>query len=466
MTRRQLLTASAALLPAAHLSRADAAVDSPSVAALWNRTLLDAISRSRLGPPMTARAIGIVHTCVFDAWAAYDAVAVGTVAGGALRRPLSERTLANKSEAVSFAAYRTLCDLFPALTPTFRERMVALGYDPNEGSRSTSRPCGIANLCADAILAFRHADGANQENGYADTTGYVPVNTPDLVVDPSRWQQLRFANGASPSYIAPHWGAVRPFALPSGDALRPPAPPAFGSGRYEEEAREVVHLIGRLTDTEKAIAEYWADGPRTVLPPGHWCLFADWVSRRDRLGLDDDVRLLFLMGNAVMDAGIATWDAKRAWDTSRPITAIRHLYRGQRIPSFLGPNLGIGLAPGEQWMPYQSPNFVTPPFPEYTSGHSAFSAAGAEILKRFTGSERFGLTVTIPAGTSGFEAGVPARDVLLHLPTFGYAADQAGTSRRLGGIHFRSGDMAARALGKAVGKAVWDRGMAYLTGRA
>lgn len=465
MTRRQLLRASAALLPAAVGIAADAAPEAPSVSALWNRALLDAISATKPGPPMTARALGVVHTCAYDAWSAYDAVAVGTQAGALLRRPPSERTLANKSEAVSHAAYRALVDLFPSESARFRALMAQLGYDPDETSRSATRPCGIANLCADAILAFRHADHSNQDHGYADTTGYVPVNTPDLVVDPSRWQPLRFANGATPGYIGPHWGAVVPFALPAGDSLRPPAPPAFGSGRYVEEARELLHIMKGLTDAQKAIAEYWADGPHTVLPPGHWCVFADWVSQRDRFGLDDDVRLFFLMGCAQLDAGIATWDAKRAYETSRPITAIRHLFRGQWVPSFLSPTEGMGMALGENWLPYQSPNFISPPFPEYTSGHSAFSAAGAEILRRYTGRARFGMRVVIPAGVSGFEAGVPAQDVVLDLPTFGFAADQAGLSRRYGGIHFRSGDMAGRVLGAAVGRAVWDRGMAYLTGR-
>src|SRR5207302_11405380 len=79
----------------------------------WNQAALQGVRDSKIGPPMVARALFIVHNCVYDAWAAYDRTAVGTVFGGSLRRPISERTLANKNQAISFAAYRAAVDLFP-----------------------------------------------------------------------------------------------------------------------------------------------------------------------------------------------------------------------------------------------------------------------------------------------------------------------------------------------------------------
>ena len=79
----------------------------------WNAAALDEVKASKVGPPIVARALAIAHTCMYDAWAAYDGDAVGTVLGGALRRPESERTDANKAEAISFAAYRCLLNLFP-----------------------------------------------------------------------------------------------------------------------------------------------------------------------------------------------------------------------------------------------------------------------------------------------------------------------------------------------------------------
>jgi hypothetical protein len=123
------------------------------------------------------------------------------------------------------------------------------------------------------------------------------------------------------------------------------------------------------------------------------------------------------------------------------------------------------LIDGAHWQPYQPLTVVTPPFPEYCSGHSTFSAAGAEILQRFTGSDAFGASQTTPAGASRVEPeATPATDVTLAWATFSAAAAEAGLSRRYGGIHFEQGDLAGRALGRHVGAVVWDKAQAYITG--
>ncbi len=120
---------------------------------------------------------------------------------------------------------------------------------------------------------------------------------------------------------------------------------------------------------------------------------------------------------------------------------------------------------GAEWLPYQAMTFPTPPFPEYSSGHSTFSAAGAEILRLFTGSDRFGGSVTFPAGSSKFEAGaVPASDLTLRWATFSDAANQAGLSRRYGGIHFEQGDLDGRAAGRHVAQLAWARAQRYISG--
>jgi hypothetical protein len=103
----------------------------PTIVVIWDSAALQGVRDSHLGPPMVARALAIVHTCIFDAWAAYDKRAIGTQFGGALRRPEKERTLANKNEAISLAAYRALVDLFALDKPTvFDPLMASLGYDP------------------------------------------------------------------------------------------------------------------------------------------------------------------------------------------------------------------------------------------------------------------------------------------------------------------------------------------------
>ena len=99
------------------------------------------------------------------------------------------------------------------------------------------------------------------------------------------------------------------------------------------------------------------------------------------------------------------------------------------------------------------------------SGHSTFSAAGAEILKRFTGSDFFGTSVTIAAGSlDRVEPGMPAGAVTLHWETFSEAADEAGISRRYGGIHFTDGDLMGRAMGRAVAAQTWNKARTLLSG--
>ncbi len=377
----------------------------------------------------------------------------------------------------------------------FDPLMARLGYDPGTEPTDLGSPGGAGNVACGAVLSFRHRDGANQlgdEPGgtpgipYSDYTGYRPANDPmDLtspfdpstVHDPGRWQPLRYLNAqgvlVTPAFIAPHWSRVVPFALASVASLRSPTgPAAYGTAAYRRQAVELLDLSARLTDEQKAISEYWADGSSSELPPGHWNLFAQYVSRRDhhgngRHGIDADIKMFFALNNAMFDAGIIAWDNKRAYDSVRPITAIRYLFHGQQVRAWGGPYQGTQLIDGGAWRPYQTPTFPTPPFPEYASGHSNFSAAAAGALRLFTGSDRFGLSVAIPAGSSKVEPGlVPVADVTLRWATFTDAADQAGLSRRYGGIHFEHGDLDARATGRACAEMTWHLAQQYFAGTA
>jgi hypothetical protein len=455
-------------LCAATLFATDAAAQQ-TVPVRWNQALLQAVRNTSFTPVFTARALAVVHTSMFDAWAAYDPVAVGTQLGGSLRRPAEEHTLANKERAVSYAAYRSLKDLFPTQGALFDAVMAELGFDPADTSTDPTTPTGIGNLASAAVIAFRHHDGSNQlgdENGgppYSDYTGYVPVNSPEEILDPNRWQPLLNPNGTVQTFLAPHWGLVVPFALSEASQFRPEGPPLLPHGNYRKETNAIIHLSAKLTDKDKVIATYWADGPNTETPPGHWNLFAQFVSARDAHTLDDDVTMFFALGNALLDASIAVWECKRFFDYVRPVTAVRFLNAGKTIKAWAGPYLGTQHIPGETFQSY----IGTPPFAEYVSGHSTFSAASAEVLKSATGSDAFGAAVTIAAGATPIEPGaVPAEPVTLSWATFSAAADEAGTSRRFGGIHFESGDLDARVLGRQVGALAWEKAGTYVDGTA
>jgi hypothetical protein len=459
----------------------------------WNEELLEAVRNSRLGPPMVARALAVAHTCMYDAWAAYDQRAVATRLGGSLRQPARMRTLANKRQAISFAAYRAAIDLFPgSASSVFEPLMSSLGYNAGDHSADTTTPTGIGNVAAQAVLDFRHRDGANQLGdeprgalgvAYSDYTGYVPANEPmDIRVpvdpaavrDPSAWQPLRYVDGGgievTQGFVGAQWQHVTPFALSPGSLRSSIGPARYGSAEYLAQARALLDISAGLTDEQKMIAEYWADGPRSELPPGHWNLFAQFVARRDHHGADDglerDVKLFFALTNAISDAGCCAWDNKRAFNSVRPITAIRILFRGHIVRAWAGPYQGTKLIDGATWFPYQPTTFPTPPFPEYSSGHSNFSAAGAEILRRFTHSDRFGGSVSLAAGNSRVEPGaVPATELTFSWPTFSDAANQAGISRRYGGIHFEQGDLDARVTGRMAARLAWEKALDYWQGR-
>ncbi|HEY6148149.1 MAG TPA: vanadium-dependent haloperoxidase, partial [Thermoanaerobaculia bacterium] len=468
-----LFAESAATVPSAgaldleQASPFSAALPSDNAVLVWDEAILHGIRVTKAGPTLAARSIAIAHTAMFDAWAAYDGTAVPTIARPGWRRPPAERTPSSKSEAVTYAGYRAVVDLFPSEADYYAALLEQQGYSPADATSDPATARGVGNLAAAGVLAFRHHDGSNQlgdlaPGAYSDYTGYRAINTPTAVNDPNRWQPLAIVSGNSvvtQSYTTPQWGLVTPFALPSGTALRPaPGPPQYPDPEYKIQADEVLSYNVNLTDREKVTAEYWADGPTSEFPPGHWALFAQYVSRRDGHSLDDDVKMFFALGNGLLDASICAWDAKRAFDYVRPVTAIRFLYRGQTVRGWGGPGAGTVTMLGENWRPYQVASVVTPPFPEFCSGHSIFSATSAQILAAFTGSDSFGYSVTIRAGSSAAEPGiVPASDVTFSWPTFSSAADDAGMSRRYGGIHFRSGDLAARAAGRTVGAIVWQK---------
>ena len=269
---------------------------------------------------MVARALFIVHNCIYDAWAAYDETAIGTVFGGSLRRPISERTLANKNQAMSFAAYRALIDLFPFDKGSVLDPLMAsLGYNINDNSTNPATPAGIGNLTCRAILAIRHNDGSNQLGNmtasgvaYADYTGYVPVNPATMVplgpgydyssLNPDHWQPLTYFNGTTTvtqAFVGAQWYKVTPFALKSADEFLSFiicfGPAVYPSQTFFEQAQALVAISARLTDKQKMIAEYWANGPHTELPPGHWNLFAQFVSARDQHTVDDDAKMFFAL---------------------------------------------------------------------------------------------------------------------------------------------------------------------------
>lgn len=501
----------------------------PTVSVIWDRAVQEAVTAERTGPTIASRAYALTHTAIYDAWAQLDPHAVATSIGDALQQSAEYQTDAVKTVAMSHAAHDTLVALFPDHAELFARTLVeALGYDPALLPRGSDDAAlvgaDIGREVAATLLEARAVDGANSENGYVASNGYTPVNanalavediarwTPEAVpIDPERAEDAQ-------TYLTPHWGEVEPFALPSGDALRPPPPEPFflpgieaeldiesqtirladGSEfavsrdlvgtiinpAFIEQAERVIEASAQLTDKEKLIAEFWEDGPTTGFPPGTWMTFGQYVSARDGHDLDADAKLFMALANAGFDAGIATWEAKHFYDYVRPVRAIRILGQlgligeegvdsqtgeaGFVIDAWGGTGEGTQTVLASRFLTYQPPGGdASPPFPEYTSGHSSFSAAGAYILEAFSGGPEFGAEITFPPGHSRFEPQVtPVEPTTLGWDTFVDAADEAGLSRIFGGIHFDDGDLYGRDLGRQAGELAWREAQRLVTGAA
>jgi hypothetical protein len=360
--------------------------------------------------------------------------------------------------------------------------------------------------------------------------------------------------GSVQSFVGPHWGHVGAFALPASDRGTPidPGPPprldSAGGRGYKRDALAVIrwsseldardgvsldigpgarganslgandghgHPVNPATgkpyapnvvprgDYTRALAEYWADGPKSETPPGHWNLIAnevadspDFVRRiagrgREVDPLEWDVKLYLALNGAVHDAAVAAWGLKGFYDSVRPISMIRYLGGRNELPAvpglverrrgqtFVHAWAGFPEDPATQasgvrwiravdWVPYQLPTFVTPAFAGYVSGHSTFSRAAAEVLTAFTGSSYFpgGLyEVPVPRGALEIEEG-PSRDLTLQWATYYDAADAAGSSRLWMGIHVLPDDFGGRRVGSQCGKAAWELAQRYFDGSA
>ena len=442
----------------------------------WNQLTLDAIKLTNSSPPLAARALAMVHTAIYDAWSVYNKCAFSTTTSRYIKR-YEEGCGENEIEKTfSYAAFRVLTDLFWLQLPEnnrdmFRNLMYKNNFDPDDCSYDIRTAAGIGNLMARLTVDCRRGD-ESIPNGILfhfapsdDFTGYQPANPPEPapIKDINHWQPLR-NNHKTQHFLLPHWPLVKPFALSFAKQFRPEPPFNMKDSMtdFRKQAQEIISISETLSDKEKAIAEYWDDGPGTFSPPGHWCEIAQFICEKEKYGNKDCIKLLFAMGNAFLDTSIACWECKRRYDSVRPVTAIHELYRGKIIKAWGGPFKGIVEMDGKDWMPYQLPDVLTPPYPEHVSAHAAFSKAAAFILQAYSRKDSFGGCFLVKKGSSRIEFGkTPSADIMLDWPTFTVAADEAANSGLYSGIHFKRANDLGQKLGLAVAKNAWEKALVY-----
>src|SRR5213595_2758092 len=368
----------------------------------WNTAALNAIRAGRTAPPIASRRLAILHVSIYDAVNGIARTNEPYLVQSAVSAS------ASREAAASAAAHDTLINLFPASASSFDALHAAiLAAIPNGPHKVAGIVWG--GFVASQILAARANDGSDAivpPPGASGPGGWVP--TPPAFLP----------------YLLPQWGFVVPFGMSSSSQFRPPGPPSLDSDQYAADYNEVKELGAALGSTRTAdqtqVALFWADGAGTETPPGHWNSIAQIIAAGQGNTLEENARLFALLNIAMADAAICAWDAKYTFHFWRPVTAI----------NFAEPQLN--------WASF----IVTPPFPDYVSGHSTFSGAAATVLPLFFGTEDLPFTTGsdfLPGVTRSFSTCLDA-------------AEEAAVSRLYGGIHFRSANEDGLQAGISIGE--------------
>ena len=265
------------------------------------------------------------------------------------------------------------------------------------------------------ILAWSQDDGGAVVENMGFPLEYKLTPGPAHWVPTSLIAQQQFP-------LLPNWGKNRTFAMPTGATCALPPPPEYSedkSSEFYKEALEVYETKQSLTPEQATIARFWSDDPMlSPTPPGHWISIALQILERDKADLERSVDVLARLGVAVADSFIGCWQAKFQYDLVRPVTYIRRVID-----------------------PKWETLLITPPFPEYPSGHSTQSGAAAVVLTDLFG-ENFAFEDATRHGD-----GLKPRD----FASFRAAADEAGISRLYGGIHFRAAIERGLEQGRCIG---------------
>ena len=350
---------------------------------------------------------------------------------------LTAMPIADTSAAIDFefAALLAFCKVGEAVTfPEGRMQEYVDGLkqeakDNGMPSDMFETTVAFADTMSKAIMAW------SKKDNYAQTRSasrYTVLDTP------GRWIPTPPAYASA---VEPHWMEIRTIAIDSADQFVPPPPIPFNmkdtNGAYYKQVMEVKNTIDSLTPEQKHIAEFWDDlgGKLNVSghvsfvtkkfsPPGHWMNIVGIASQKSKANFRKTVAAYTLTSICMFDAFIQCWDEKFRSNMVRPETAIN---------KYIDPD----------WQPY----LQTPPFPEYTCGHSTVSTAAAEALTAMYG-DNFAYT-----DTSELEFGIANRS----FTSFRHAAEENNWARFYGGIHFHPTCVVSKEYGNKVSSYVINK---------
>ncbi|GIM96171.1 hypothetical protein Ato02nite_079640 [Paractinoplanes toevensis] len=392
-----MLAVAALLVTAFAPAPAARAATGTNAVVLWNSNAQTAIYEvARQGPYVAPRSFAMVQGAVYDA---VNAIA-GTPYQPYLRAPRAHRG-DSADAAVAAAAYRVLLSLFPAQSPDL-DGMYAAALAPIPDGRAKRGGIAVGEQAAADMIAARVGDGA-----FGPATWTVGTA-------PGQWRPTPPAYASDGAWV----GDMRSFVIPRNDMFRTAGPPALTSARWSRDLAEVkvlggVHSTVRTQDqTEAAI--WWHDRRLT-----------EWEIKRQLAGTRhlstlQTARMFALADVANADSLIACFNEKKYWSFWRPVTAVQE-------------------TGDPTWMPL----LTTPPFPDYTSGHTCSTSTIMVTLRAFFGRD------DIPFSAYSADSGTTR-----HFTSFSSALAEVVEARIWGGVHYRSADVDGARIGDGVARYV------------
>jgi hypothetical protein len=396
-------------------------VSQQEVVRAWNDLALTAVRVTRASDADAARTYAILNVAV------YDAVNGIVSADGPRKRahalvPGPGPRQGSPQAAAAAAGHDVMVGLDPDRSASYDAQLAA---DLARLRPGRPRDLGVnwGRQVAQQVLSSRANDGSR------------PVESQPA--------------GSGPGVFRAEWSGVqyrnmRPFAVADPGVFVPGPPPALDSLDYAAAFAEVALLGDAALPAPDKLAtfQFWSLPAGSVQPPGEWVKIALTVSSARRLSLEDSARLLALVSMALADSTIVTVRTKFQYRHWRPTTAIREADTdGNPL-----------TAPNPTWT---SRAGSVGSSPEYVSGHSSFSGAGAATLAGFFCADRIRFTHTTDSAPGG-----EARTY----PSFSAAAAEAGRSRVFGGQHFEFSNQTGLAIGRNVADKVLATRLLYRTG--
>jgi hypothetical protein len=392
----------------------------------WYRLVLELVRHTpTMSPPVASRAMAYIGVSAYETVAAGadDMTSLAGQLNGLTDVPTRETgAVYDEAVALQAALSASVASFFANTGPTGQRAMTAVtdkfGAKVSEGVPAdvVARSAAYGRAMAAHIVHWSQGDGGSVVENMGFPYDFRPKEGPQYWVPTSLVRQQQ-------APLLPQWGNNRPFVMPTGNACPLPPPPEYSEdpgSQFYAEAKEVFDVAANLTDEQKTIARFWSDDPMlSPTPPGHWMSIALQILERDGADVKTHLDVMTRLGIGMSDAFIGCWYSKFEYDLVRPVTYIRRV---------IDPNWETAL--------------ITPPFPEYPSGHSTQSGAAATVLTALYGSAYAFSDATHE------DDGLAVRDYT----SFWDAAEEAGLSRLYGGIHFRAAIERGLDQGRCIGE--------------